>query len=84
MRRKVLFDLEVDLPVHLHEVEKTSENGELCNVYMKELTVKLRIYQKFAAFFSKFSQSTSCSFSRKIRGAQMPNLPSILEVAEYY
>ena len=38
----------------LHEEEKTlnSEYGELCNVYMKDLTVKLRIYQKFAAFFN--------------------------------
>ena len=29
-----------------------SENGELCNVYTKDLTLELRIYQKFAAFFN--------------------------------
>jgi len=38
----------------LHEVEKTlhSEWGEICNVYMKELTLKLWIYQTFAGVFN--------------------------------
>ena len=36
------------------EVERTlnSEYGELRNLYMKELILKLKIYQNFAAFFN--------------------------------
>ena len=38
----------------IHEVEKTlnSECGELQNVYINKLTLKLWVYQIFAAFFN--------------------------------
>jgi len=38
----------------LHDEEKTlnSEFGELLNVHMKDLTLELKTYQKFAAFFN--------------------------------
>jgi len=41
----------------LHEIKRTlnSEHGELYSVYMKELSLKLWIYQNFAAFFNTSS-----------------------------
>jgi len=46
----------------LHDEEKTlnSEFGELLNVHMKDLTLELKTYQKFAAFLT--SLPTDLSF----------------------